>query len=309
MSDDEINAVIEAVSTSEPQYVKELVHLKTSDEAGGSGGGSLADRDEHYEAAIDVVVREGRGSVSLLQRALGIGYGRAARLIDYMAEDGYVGPYNGSQAREVLISVEDWQARTNPGAKQPAAAAPVPALPPPRRSNRICVRSEEGRESEPAGRPRTGTGLAVSEPRASARGWTGVAVEEAEEDALPEEDELDVDPPWDEAEVEDFEEESVEEEDEASGEVEESLDEEEDEEWDEEVDGDDDSEYESDEEEEEIEDELEEDEEGEDEDEDEEELEDEDVDEEESEEEEVDEEEEEDRPRVDRRGGRREDVA
>ncbi len=54
-----------------------------------------------YEAAIDIVVREGRGSVSLLQRALGIGYGRAARLIDFMAEDGIVGHYNGSQAREV----------------------------------------------------------------------------------------------------------------------------------------------------------------------------------------------------------------
>jgi S-DNA-T family DNA segregation ATPase FtsK/SpoIIIE len=54
------------------------------------------------------VVREGRGSTSLLQRALGIGYGRAARLIDYMAEDGIVGDYNGSQAREVLYSPEQW---------------------------------------------------------------------------------------------------------------------------------------------------------------------------------------------------------
>ena len=49
-------------------------------------------------------MREGRGSVSLLQRTLGIGYGRAARLIDFMAEDGIVGEYNGSQAREVVIS-------------------------------------------------------------------------------------------------------------------------------------------------------------------------------------------------------------
>ena len=40
---------------------------------------------------------------------LGIGYGRAARLIDFMAEDGIVGPYNGSQAREVVISLADWQ--------------------------------------------------------------------------------------------------------------------------------------------------------------------------------------------------------
>ena len=57
------------------------------------------------------MIRERRGSCSLLQRALGIGYGRAARLIDFMAEDGIVGQYNGSQARDVLISLEDWEAR------------------------------------------------------------------------------------------------------------------------------------------------------------------------------------------------------
>ena len=44
-----------------------------------------------------------------MQRALGIGYGRAARLIDFMAEDGIVGQYNGSQAREVLITLADWE--------------------------------------------------------------------------------------------------------------------------------------------------------------------------------------------------------
>ena len=53
-------------------------------------------------------MREGRGSVSLLQRALGIGYGRASRLIDFMAEDGIVGGYNGSNAREVLYTPEQW---------------------------------------------------------------------------------------------------------------------------------------------------------------------------------------------------------
>jgi S-DNA-T family DNA segregation ATPase FtsK/SpoIIIE len=62
-----------------------------------------------YDQAVEVVIREGRGSVSLLQRALGVGYGRGARLIDYMAEDGIVGEYNGSQAREVLFTWEQWQ--------------------------------------------------------------------------------------------------------------------------------------------------------------------------------------------------------
>jgi S-DNA-T family DNA segregation ATPase FtsK/SpoIIIE len=67
------------------------------------------------------VVREGRGSVSLLQRALGIGYGRAARLIDYMAEDRIVGQYAGSQAREVLITPEKWAEMTG---QEPEEVAP-----------------------------------------------------------------------------------------------------------------------------------------------------------------------------------------
>jgi S-DNA-T family DNA segregation ATPase FtsK/SpoIIIE len=66
-----------------------------------------------YESAIEVVLREGRGSCSLLQRALGIGYGRAARLVDYMAEDGIVGDHNGSSAREVLLTMEEWDALQN----------------------------------------------------------------------------------------------------------------------------------------------------------------------------------------------------
>ena len=60
--------------------------------------------DSLYSQAILVVIREGRGSVSLLQRFLGIGYGRAAKIIDFMEEDGIVGPHNGSMAREVLFS-------------------------------------------------------------------------------------------------------------------------------------------------------------------------------------------------------------
>jgi S-DNA-T family DNA segregation ATPase FtsK/SpoIIIE len=108
-SDDEIRRVTEHVE-SEPEFAPELVTLGT---AGGSGEGGTMDRlrsrDELYEQSIEVVVREGRGSTSLLQRALGIGYGRAARLIDFMAEDGIVGQYNGSQAREVLLKPEQWE--------------------------------------------------------------------------------------------------------------------------------------------------------------------------------------------------------
>jgi S-DNA-T family DNA segregation ATPase FtsK/SpoIIIE len=108
-SDDEINRVVEFLEC-DPCYVQELVQLKTGGSSDGKGNfmDSLRARDELYEQAIEIILREGRGSVSLLQRALGIGYGRAARLIDFMAEDGIVGPYNGSNAREVLYTPDQW---------------------------------------------------------------------------------------------------------------------------------------------------------------------------------------------------------
>lgn len=109
LADDEITRVVDFVGTDEPQFAGELMQLKTKEEVEATAG-SLKNRDELYEAAIEVVVNEGRGSVSLLQRALAIGYGRAARLIDFMAEDGIVGQYNGSQAREVTITMAEWEA-------------------------------------------------------------------------------------------------------------------------------------------------------------------------------------------------------
>ena len=133
LSDDEIDRVCLHCSRGEQNFVGELMNLKVNDPEGEeeSGPKKLKNRDDLYESAVDVVVREGRGSCSLLQRALGIGYGRAARLIDFMAEDGIVGQYNGSQAREVLISISEWESmqgiesEPEPEKPKPKAAAPA----------------------------------------------------------------------------------------------------------------------------------------------------------------------------------------
>jgi S-DNA-T family DNA segregation ATPase FtsK/SpoIIIE len=125
LSDDEINRVVDFVGVDAPQFAGELMQLKTKDELEAAGGGNFQSRDDLYTAAVDIVVRERRGSCSLLQRALGIGYGRAARLIDFMAEDGIVGQYNGSQARDVLISLEEWESRQQEGVAPSMSAAAV----------------------------------------------------------------------------------------------------------------------------------------------------------------------------------------
>jgi S-DNA-T family DNA segregation ATPase FtsK/SpoIIIE len=139
LSDEEIERVVDFVSTGEQNFVHELVNLKVEEPGQEGAAGDFKRRDDLYENAIDVVVREGRGSVSLLQRSLGIGYGRAARLIDFMAEDGIVGAYAGSQARDVLISVDDWR-RMQGGSEAEPEPPPEPA---PRRSRKVTLRGPE----------------------------------------------------------------------------------------------------------------------------------------------------------------------
>ena len=65
--------------------------------------------DELLPAAIEVVLEVGQASVSMLQRRLKLGYGRAARLVDQMEEKGVVGPFEGSKPRQLLITKEQWQ--------------------------------------------------------------------------------------------------------------------------------------------------------------------------------------------------------
>ena len=191
LSDDEINRVIAAVATSEPQFVKELVQLKTTASEGAAEGGAkkFADRDELYEAAIDVVVREGRGSVSLLQRALGIGYGRAARLIDFMAEDGIVGQYNGSQAREILISIEQWAEMSGSGLIQPVSTEP------PKRNNTITLAPPEDRRpsGSPPGGPRAASAEKMAEEEEDGEDEDLEDEEFDEDDFDDEDDDLDED--------------------------------------------------------------------------------------------------------------------
>ncbi len=107
-SDAEITRIVEELE-GEPEFAEELLHLGESSSDKEALADKLQSRDPLYEQAVHIVIHEQRGSVSLLQRALGIGYGRAARLIDFMAEDGIVGEYKGSSAREVLFSPEEWE--------------------------------------------------------------------------------------------------------------------------------------------------------------------------------------------------------
>jgi S-DNA-T family DNA segregation ATPase FtsK/SpoIIIE len=104
VSDEELRGVVRFLkSKAKPVYREELVEIDTVAEMEGTMD------DEMFEEAVDIILREQRGSVSMLQRKLSIGYTRAARLIDEMEKYGIVGKHTGSSAREVLVTPEQWE--------------------------------------------------------------------------------------------------------------------------------------------------------------------------------------------------------
>jgi S-DNA-T family DNA segregation ATPase FtsK/SpoIIIE len=93
-----------------PQYLDAITvdeeEERGSDAGGGSGNSNLANSDDPYDQAVAVVLRDGKASTSYIQRRLGIGYNRAASLIERMEEEGVIGPANHAGKREILVPTE-----------------------------------------------------------------------------------------------------------------------------------------------------------------------------------------------------------
>ncbi|MEY3025119.1 MAG: putative translocase FtsK, partial [Planctomycetota bacterium] len=100
-------------SVATQNFERALISIRASSK--GEDGGDGADpssahkQDPLFDKAVEIMIESGRGSVSLLQRRLAIGYGRASRLVDLMGQAGLLGEHKGSQAREVTVTMEEWQ--------------------------------------------------------------------------------------------------------------------------------------------------------------------------------------------------------
>ena len=105
IDDKEIRESVKLVrEQAEAQYEPELVQIRAKLDPNDM------EKDDLFDDAVRIVLETKRGSVSLLQRRLTIGYSRASRLIEMMAATGIVGDYKGSQAREAMMTVEEWDA-------------------------------------------------------------------------------------------------------------------------------------------------------------------------------------------------------
>ena len=99
---------------AEPQFHPELTQLNKIDVAD-------MQKDELFDEGVRIVLDSQRGSVSLLQRRLNIGYARASRIIEMMAAAGILGEYKGSQAREVLMTLNEYEQMQQQAAQEISA--------------------------------------------------------------------------------------------------------------------------------------------------------------------------------------------
>ncbi len=125
IDDDETNKVTDFIREQRPpQYDDEVVSMPV--QLNGKGGIVSNDMDAAdepvFRQAVEAVIQAGKASTSLLQRRLRIGYGKAARMIESMEEQGIVGPADGSRPREVLVSSLDEVFGGPPATVAPAAA-------------------------------------------------------------------------------------------------------------------------------------------------------------------------------------------
>ena len=111
MSDSEVQKVVEFLSEQgltasyDPNVEKQMSSAAAI--SGGSGGGG--GRDEYFEQAGRFIIEKDKASIGMLQRMFKIGFNRAARIMDQLADAGVVGEDEGTKPRKILVTMEEFE--------------------------------------------------------------------------------------------------------------------------------------------------------------------------------------------------------
>ena len=108
VSEEEVGRVIDFIAAQAKPYYEQEIHAKMTKPS--TGDSELSEKDEELMSrSLEVIRQEKRASTSLLQRRLGLGYGRAAWVIDQFESRGIIGPKDGAKDREILVDLDTVQ--------------------------------------------------------------------------------------------------------------------------------------------------------------------------------------------------------
>lgn len=185
IGDHEVRAIVDGCKKqAEPIYSDEIEKVAQqaaqSEEQAQEAGEKLA-LDDKFDEAVECFLAVGRASTSMLQRRMGLGYTRAAKICDQMEHLGIVGPDRGAKGRELLITLDGWEAykKTRVGAAafgaqvRQQAGANADAAPEGDAPNRLieCLDRVDGTRADENGEDpeQTGDGNAAPDPELVAK--------------------------------------------------------------------------------------------------------------------------------------------
>ena len=109
VSEEEVHSVVKFLKeNSETQYSEE-VKQEIDNSKGNAILAQQQERDEYFFEAGRFIIEKDKASIGMLQRVYRIGFNRAARMMDQLAEAGVVGPEQGTKPREILMTLEEYE--------------------------------------------------------------------------------------------------------------------------------------------------------------------------------------------------------